>query len=165
MYIESEFPLHKANVTADVYLTIPLIQLLKNMDDDISQSNVFLEVINKSGYTPQQLHQIEQRRITKLVKEFTSKGYTCITNQQFFSGVDIFLFNKQWRLCVVVESANYSITSRMGPVAFNRYMTQFRFYADVDKLLVISFNQNISKTQQQAFIKSGVQIRVEGQQD
>ena len=40
----------KLNETADVYSAVPKTQL-KNMDEELNQSNVFLDVLNKSGYT------------------------------------------------------------------------------------------------------------------
>jgi hypothetical protein len=124
-----------------------------------------MALINSSGYTPRQLHQIEQRRIKKLVNEFTVKGYFCLANAQFFSGVDILVFNQNWRLCIVIESTNYSYTSKMHPNTARRYLRQFAFFNNVDKLLVISYDHNISKTQQQNFRNNGIHIRVEGKQD
>jgi len=119
----------------------------------------------KSIFTPRKLHEIEQRRIRRLEREWQARGYTTVTNKRFFSGVDIQVFNEDWKLCVVIESANYSSTSRMHPNTFKRYIRELTFYEGVDKILVISFKKNMSKKQWQGFIDNNIAIRIEQFQD
>jgi len=133
--------------------------------EELSGFYGLMELINKSGYTPQQLHQIEQRLINRLVKEYEAKGFRCLVNGQFFSGIDILVLDKKWGLRMAIESTNYSKTSRMHPNTFKRYLQKFSFFKGVNKLLVISFKCNISKTQWRIFVKYNIRVRVEGFQD
>ena len=119
----------------------------------------------KTTFSKYRLHQIEQRRIRRLVREYQARGYKCVDNKRFFGGVDIFVFNSQWQLCVVIESANYSPTSRLNPKTFRRYMNNFKFYKGVDRVLVISFKKNLSQKQFDDFVKEGVSVQIQGYQD
>lgn len=119
----------------------------------------------KTTFSKYKLHRIEQRRINRLVRDYTARGYKCVTNERFFGGVDIFVFNSQWQLCVVIESANYSPTSRLNPSTFQRYMNNFKFYKGVDRILVISFRKNLSQQQLDDFVNEGVSVQIQGFQD
>jgi hypothetical protein len=116
-------------------------------------------------FSKYRLHMIEQRRINRLVREYTARGYKCVTNKRFFSGIDIMVFNDQWLLCVVIESANYSSTSRLNPSTFQRYMANFRFYRGVDRILSISFRCNLTQQQCDDFVNEGVSVQIVGYQD
>lgn len=119
----------------------------------------------KTRFSKYKLHIIEQRRINRLVRQYTAGGYKCVTNKRFFGGVDIFVFNSQWKLCVVIESANYASTSRLNPSTFRRYMNNFKFYKGVDRILVISFKKNLSQQQLDDFRNEGVSVQIQGFQD
>lgn len=119
----------------------------------------------KTKISKRRLHAIEQRRIRRLVRWYQARGYKCVTNKRFFGGVDIFVFNSQWQLCVVIESANYSSTSRLNPSTFQRYMNNFKFYKGVDRILVISFETNLSQQQLDDFVNEGVSVQIQGFQD
>jgi hypothetical protein len=118
-----------------------------------------------TAFSKYRLHRIEQRRINILVREYTARGYKCVTNQRFFSGVDILVFNSQWLLCVVIESANYSSSSRLNPKTFKRYMDNFKFYRGVDRILSISFKCNLTQQQYNDFVNEGVAVQIVGYQD
>lgn len=122
-------------------------------------------VFRGTKYTPQMLKQIQDRRIRRLVKEYVNRGFRCLTNKEFHAGVDILVFNADWRLCEAVESANYATTSTMHPNTVKRYLRAFSKFRGIYKKLVISFKHNISKKQWQTFVTHGIHIRVEGFQD
>jgi len=119
----------------------------------------------KTPFSKYRLHVIEQRRIRRLVRWYQARGYKCVDNKRFFGGVDIFVFNSQWILCVVIESANYSSTSRLNPGTFRRYMNNFKFYRGVDRILCISFEKNLTQQQYDDFVKEGVSVQIVGYQD
>ncbi len=80
-----------------------------------------------------------------MVKEYRSRGFRCLTNKEFHAGVNILVFNENWKLCEAVESANYAKTSHMHPNTVKRYLRAFKKFKGVDKKLVISFDCNIRK--------------------
>jgi hypothetical protein len=112
-------------------------------------------------------YKIGRRRLREfksvLLLEFPYQdGYHIWMNRVEGKGIDIKVW-KNGQLVVVMELTNYGRNSVINDKTVKRYLDSFAKY-ECKKILVVSYNQNISAKNEKQLIMQGIDLTVVGHQ-
>jgi hypothetical protein len=111
------------------------------------------------------LEEIGNRRILKLSDEYTANGYLCYCTLGNNKGVDVMVM-KDFAVKEVVESTNYARRDEwVDETKFERYVNSLNFWKPLKRVLVVSYESNLSVKQRLKLKEEGIELRVEGKQD
>jgi hypothetical protein len=109
------------------------------------------------------------KRVFRLKAEYEKLGWKVVINPSNHEGPDLILIsNPEGKIVKVIESTNYARTSNVHKDNFKRYvetLDYFDFIIDIEKILVISFRENLSPSQWRICIDHHIKVEVLGFQD
>ena len=113
---------------------------------------------------------IGDRRVENLGREYRERGYFVITNKNYGSGVDLIIIVKDTGQVVkTIESTNYkAIWEYISDEKLERYISslnQFDVLPNVEKELVVSYEDNLTEQQLKKLGASSIDVRIIGKQD
>ena len=107
--------------------------------------------------------QIGRRRVREfkdlLPKEYPEgEGYKIWINRVEGRGIDVKI-RRYGKTHTVMELTNYQKTSYLSRKTADRYLKTFRRYSHANRILVVSFDENVANCRSD-FVRIGVKIRV-----
>lgn len=113
--------------------------------------------------------EIGDLRVQKIKELYQKAGHFVITNRDFNTGVDLIVIaTDTGKIFRVIESTNYCDTSYVNDEKFSRYLRElnkFGVLPNIEKELVISYKQNLSKEQLKELAQFNITLTIEGYQD
>jgi hypothetical protein len=107
-----------------------------------------------------------KRREKRLVRDWQSRGFQVLNAKNYNTGVDLLVIDPRvGRICVAIESTNYSKGSYIAIRRAQRYANSLNQFPYADKILVISYNDNVGQVARGILQRAGVQIKVVGYQE
>ena len=110
---------------------------------------------------------IGMRRVNRIVQEEHAAGFYAFATGMYSNGVDILVYDENYKLIKVYESANYAMNNYIDLKKATRYRNNLIQFPEQQKILVVSSDRNVDSLPggKSFFTQHGIEVRVEGYQD